>query len=516
MVGLDSPQSKHEPFAETPWTQESREWQTLDERLPLDHPARHIAAAVERLDLGPLYESYLGVGKLALRPDLLLKMVLYEKHVKRPSPADWTKDARENEPVRWLLFGMQPSRACLYAFRDRFAPFLLEWNAQELHFAMEVGCTSAARASLDSSSVAAHAARRSLLNQERLEKRHQVIDEELRCRQRGDSLPEKPGWLASTKAGLRQQQQRYQRAAKILAQRQAANSQRRSDKRKPADKVLISPTDPEAILARDKLNVFRPLYNVQVVRDLDSPLILSYDVCLQNNDNGVLEPMIERMIDNVGVKPEKLLVDSGYVSIEHLQFCAQAGITMYGPSQENDYSKQNGKKAQHNQFTALPKSAFQWLEKEQTYQCPEGHRLEFGGTKTSPRADHTIKLNLYTCPPDHCLDCPRRQECTHTPQKGRTVSRMENEELLDELRTRMQTTEAKQLYKLRSQTVELSFADMKEHRGLRRFHGRGLARAKAEVGTLVLTNNMMHVEAVRDGPVSDSQTKYPKLSASCR
>jgi hypothetical protein len=367
---------------------------------------------------------------------------------------------------------------------------------------MAEGCTQATRVALDSTSVAAHAARRPLLNQERLEKRRQVIDEELRCRQRGVSLADKPGWLAPTETGLRQQQQRYQRVAEILAQRQAANARRRSDKRQPDDKVLVSPTDPEAILARDKLGVFRPLYSVQVVRDLDSSLIFSYDVWPQNNDNGVVEPMIESMTDNVGVKPNELLVDSGYVSMAHLQFCAQAGITLYGPSQENDFSKHNGKKVQHNQFTGLPKSAFRWLGEEQTYRCPEGHRLELCGMKTSPRADYTIQMAMYTCPPEHCLACPRQKECTRTPQKGRTVSRMENEELLDALRARMRTPEAKQLYRLRSRTVELIFADWKEHRGLRRFHCRGLPRARAEVGTLVLAHNILLVEKARD-PVHD-------------
>ena len=99
-----------------------------------------------------------------------------------------------------------------------------------------------------------------------------------------------------------------------MAQRQKANARRRSKKRKPADKVLVSPADPEAALARDKENVFRPLYTVQLLRDLDSPLIFSYEVLTQNNDNSVLEPMIERMVDNVGSKPKEVLVDSGYVS----------------------------------------------------------------------------------------------------------------------------------------------------------------------------------------------------------
>jgi len=120
--------------------------------------------------------------------------------------------------------------------------------------------------------------------------------------------------------------------------------------------------------------------------------------------------------------------------------------------------------------------------------------LEFAKTPRQPRADHKITLTLSTCPPEHCQACPRQPACTRTPKKGRTVSRMHNEELLDEWRARRETDEAKPLYKLRSRTVEQSFADLKEHRGLRRFHGRGPRRVRAEVGSLVLTNNLLAVE----------------------
>jgi Transposase DDE domain len=214
----------------------------------------------------------------------------------------------------------------------------------------------------------------------------------------------------------------------------------------------------------------------------------------------VLEPMVEQMLDNVGQKPAELLVDSGYVSMQHLEFCAAAGITLYGPCQENDFSQENGKKPQSNQHTQLPKSAFPWLPEERTYQCPEGHRLRFAKQQTQPRADHTVTLDIDTCPPEHCLPCPRQSACTRTPQKGRSVSRMENEDLLDALRARMQTDDAKKLYRLRSRTVELSYADLKEHRGLRRFHGRGQSRAATEIGLLVLANNLLCLESHRRQP----------------
>lgn len=482
-------------FAPPPWTSESESWQALDQRLPADHLARRVTRAVEHLDLSPLWNSYYGVGKKALRPDLLLRAVLYEMQNKRPSPAQWTRDVRENEPVRWLLFGMEPSRAQLYDFRDRLAPFLEAWNAEALQWAMDEQMTAAERASLDSSSIAANATRRCFLNEERLQERCEVIDERLHGTPPDDPLAQPPGWLAKTEAGLREQKQRYEHAAEVMQQRQEANAQRPSSKRKPADKVLVSATDPDAALARDKDGVFRPLYTVQVLRDLDTPLIFAYDVVAQNNDNGVLQPMIERMTDNVGVKPKEVLVDSGYVSMRHLEFCSQAGITLYGPNQKNDFSEKNDKKPQSNQHTELPKSAFRWLVEEQTYQCPEGHRLKFAKKQTQQRVDHTIVLSLYVCPPEHCQACPRQSVCTRTPQKGRSVSRMENEELLDALRERMQMPEAKTLYKQRSRTVELNFADMKEHRGMRRFHCRGPNRVHAETGTVVLVHNLLTVDA---------------------
>jgi transposase len=487
-------------FAPTPWTEDSQAWQVLDERLAEDHLARRVARAVAGLDLSPLVDSYLGVGKKALRPDLLLRLVLYEMHNNRPSPAQWARDARESEAVRWLLFGMEPSRSWLYDFRDRLAPFLAAWNAEVLHAAMDEELTLATRAALDSTSVAACAARRQLLNKERLQQRREVIDKACERVAHGEIITDGPQWLGRTQGGLRLQQQRYQRAAEILAERLAANAKRRKCDRRPTAKVLVSPGDPEAVLARDKLNVYRPLYSVQLLRDLDSPLILSYDVLVQNNDNGVVEPMVERMLANVGRKPAQLLVDSGYVSIQHLEFCAAAGITLYGPCQENDFSVANGKKPQSNQHTKLPKIAFAWLAEERTYRCPEGHRLRFAKQQTQERADYTVTLDIYTCPAEHCLACPRQTDCTRTPHKGRSVSRIQNEELLDALRARMQTEEAKQLYRLRSRTVELSYADLKEHRGLRRFHGRGRTRAATEVGLLVLAHNLLCLESHRRQP----------------
>jgi len=74
----------------------------------------------------------------------------------------------------------------------------------------------------------------------------------------------------------------------------------------------------------------------------------------------------------------------------------------------------------------------------------------------------------------------------------------------------MQTPEAKQLYQRRGQTVELRFADSKEHRNLRRLSGRGLQRARIEVGLLVLSHNALEVLKARTQPANTEPSAKPE------
>ena len=92
-----------------------------------------------------------------------------------------------------------------------------------------------------------------------------------------------------------------------------------------------------------------------------------------------------------------------------------------------------------------------------------------------------------------CQACPLRQQCTTSKQSGRSVQRSEHDDLIIAHRAWMETADAKAVYRLRGQTIELVFADVKEHRGLRRFSGHGLARVRAEFALEVLLHNLLVV-----------------------
>ena len=501
MIGDPSPDAKTSArFAETPWTEHSKPWRDLDEKLPPDHLAREVRDAMIHLDLAPLYRTYHGLGKAAHRPDLMLAMVLFELRRGRPKPSQWHQDTHENYALWWLGFGIEPSRTCWYEFRDRTGPCLDIFNSTLLHQAVADDLTTARRGALDGSAVAANASRRRLINDERLGQRLQQLKTVAEDEAQGEEIEGLPGWMGKTSPGRRRQQDCYLHAQDKLAEFQAANAQRPPSQRRAPDKVVVSPGDPEAPLGLDKDHVYRPLYTVQTVRDVDSPLILAYDVFAQASDAATLPPMLQRSHQLTGRSLNDLLVDCGYVTGIDLAECLAQGVTLYGPWKENDWSRPKSP-------ALFSKDRFTWRGDLDAYTCPAGQLLRRTGRhKRKCSGGREVVESTYRGDADTCQACPLRQQCTTSKKSGRSVQRSEHEDLIISHRAWMETAEAKAMYRLRGQTIEIVFADVKEHRGLRRFSGHGLTRVRTEFALEILLHNLLvvhrslkqrlHVEAI--------------------
>ena len=476
-------------FAEPPWDEHTPRWQEIDQCLPADHLARQVNEVIEELDLAGLFATYSGRGSKALWPDLLLRLVIYEMQRGRLSPSQWFLDARENEPAQWLLFGVKPSRTALHEFSDRLQGFWDDWNEQVLYKAQALGLPVGDRVALDGTLIAALASRHRMVNQKTLTERLELLQQTVSTELQGRPIESPPGWMAKHPATRESQLARYRQAQTRLEQLQAENANRTSSKRKKPEKVVMSVSEPDAVPGRDKLKTFRPLYNVQLMHDLDSAFITAYELFARQNDPGTIGPMLDRSVELVGKKPGVVLGDSAYAGGPDLALCEQAGVTVYAPVSENGFSESQGRKGKKSQ---LAKKQFTWLPEEQTYRCPEGHLMTARKTTSRERSNDRIVLQTtYRCSSEHCRTCPRQQACTPSPQLGRSISRLEHEDLVDELRTRMQTPEAKELYNLRRQTIELRYADLKQHRQLRRFNHYGPRRARAQIGAAVLAYNLL-------------------------
>lgn len=551
--GSDAHHHDHGHWLTPPWTADSPAWQDIDRRLDETDLARRIRAVVLRLDLTELRRAYWGVGKPAFPPELMLMVVLYEMHSGQLHPGRWAKDCQLFDPVKWLAMGLQPSPSYFYSFRKRLGPQLRSWNQQVLDCALAEGQTKGDAVSIDGTFVAALGSRHRLIKAKTLAQRLEALraalaadcrtarardQAELACgssdsvvtathfvgatamtdvsaEPRAEAVPaagpsvaaaRPPYWMAKTPAGRRRQWHRLKQAQDRLhellthhAQRQTHKSKR---KRRHADQVRISPSEPEAALGRDKLKTFRPLYDVHLASDLDTPLILDYQVHATTTDAGLFIPTVKSLKQTLGHEPERALVDGIYATAANLAYGAEHGVTIYAPVDKKPASAAvDGKAAPAQKACQIPKEQFRWSAAEETDYCPEGHRLVQTGSRVEKKEqDQEILVYQYRCPPQHCQACPKAPECTSAPHKGRTITRSQHEDKVEELRQRMHTPEGEALYKKRGQTIEPRIGDLKAHRGLRCFAGFGIALALIQVGLLVLVHNALYLTKPRNPP----------------
>lgn len=205
--------------------------------------------------------------------------------------------------------------------------------------------------------------------------------------------------------------------------------------------------------------------------------------------------MLDRTQEVTGVMMTQISTDAGYASLLDLQECRDRGVQLVAPVQENDFTEKKRAKAAN---PIMGKDQFQWLPEEQTYSCPMGHRLTYRGREQKRRrGKQAVIQHRFHCPAEHCTGCPLRDRCVRNPEKGRTVKRLEGEELIEAHKKFMNTPEAKAANRLRGSVIERCFADAKQHRNLRHLHGRGLNRAKAEIGLVVLAQTVLTLARLR-------------------
>jgi transposase len=454
--------------------------------------------------LNTLEGAYRRSGSQPYDPKLMLRMVLYEILEARRSPAQWHRDITVNKALLWLGRGIRPSRTACYTFRDRMGSVIQSIHEILMKRALSDHLLKGTTGVLDGTFVRACASRHRLVNHQTLTTRIEQLRAASMLDTQQQTLDVIPKWMARTAAGRLEQQHRFLRAMTVLEQRLAANRRKPKDKRLQERRVYVSTSDPEAPLGRDKEKVFGPIYAPQFVIDSESRLVMAWDVFAQATDSGTLSPMIVKAKHIVGDQLRRVSADSGYCSLLDLQICESQSIELFAPFQENSFTEQ---KRQAKPPKQIPRSRFEWNATEQTYRCPEGHLLKHTGReRRSRRNSEFVFEHRFQCPRELCQSCPLMSQCLRPSSSSRTIKRLEGQERLEAHQLKMKTEEAKAIHRLRGSLVERSFGDAKRHRQFQRFHGRGLARAKAETGLVILAQNLLTLSRLRNPAKPTPQT----------
>ena len=468
-------------------------WNEIGQKLAEDDIARIVERQVNAMNRQALDDLYDGVGSLAYDPLMLLKMVLYQYLKGRRSPATWFEEAKLNEAMQWLGRGYTPARRTWYNFRDRVGQAIDQLHRQMIDHAIEHNLLDPAVGVQDGTSVAACASRHQMINKETLDRRKQLLRKVVEGQH--PSAEPLPLWVPPTDIGRHDLSERMQRAGEVLDERIAKNAEKQAGKRKDPTKIQVSLTDPIAPLGRDKMKVFRPLYTVQYAIEPTSRLIMGYCCDAIATDSGSLIPMVDSIQKIVAGRFKTMMADAAYCSIIDLRGCVDRGVELLAPVQANSFTE---KKKQAKANRQIPRDKFRFDEARNCYQCPAGHELTYSGRERKQRhGGQSLWESRYRCAAVHCGSCPIRAQCLRPGSLSRTIKRLEGQELLDAQRAKMSDPEVQSRYALRGQTVELGFADAKSHRGLQRFHGRGIDRARTETGLLVLAQNLLRLDRLK-------------------
>jgi transposase len=213
-------------------------------------------------------------------------------------------------------------------------------------------------------------------------------------------------------------------------------------------------------------------------RTVDSKCNIIVDCHITKGNVHDSQPYISRMeyIKNkFGFNIKEVGVDSGYDTTDIKKYFEDNNI--FGVIAYRRYQQGN---------TNIRKYEFKYNKEQDCYICPKtGVTLPYTG-----RVDRNGYK--YYSDRENCQGCPHINECCRA-QGYRIIRRLICEELNENARERRLSEKGKQLYKLRKEKIERSFADSKNNHGYRYAMYRGIEKNQNYTWLICAAQNMKNI-----------------------
>jgi transposase len=445
--------------------------EALDDYVGPENPVRFIEAFVEGLDLavaGFARVQSKDTGRPGYAPADLLKLYIYGYLNRVRSSRRLEAETHRNIEVIWLLRHLKPDfktiadfrRDNRHAFRAIFRQFVLLCRQLDL-FGRELLAVDGTRIKAVNNKDR-NFTRASLT--EFIKLADAKLDDYLQRLDTSDVTE-------NATVGSR---------VKNLAEKIAAIGKRRTRckdmlaelDRTGADQISLTDPDSRAMAAHTHVAVG---YNVQVAVDVKHKLIVEQQVTNQVVDMGLLTQTAKPAKEALGVEAIAVVADRGYFKIEDIEACEKAGIEPYVPRPQRGPSVKAG---------LFRKDEFRYDAASDRYVCPTGQRLHPYSSsllRGLTKINYTNKLA--------CDDCAIRSRCTGG--RFRTVSRLQNEAVLDRMQTRL--AKRPDVLDRRREAVEHPFGSIKQWMNQGAFLMRGLEKVRAEFSLTALAYNLRRV-----------------------
>jgi len=459
---------------------------------------RVVDAFVGSLDMGGLgfrRSRPARTGRPGYDPRDLLALYLYGYANDVRSSRRLEQECRRNVEVMWLLHQLTPDFKTIADFRKDNGPAFVAACRAFVAFCLEHELVTTRSVVLDGSKFQAVASPKRILDRRRLEQEMARLDAEaaayLAALDAADAAEEGAGEGAGGDAGEGAADPAAERA-RIEAALAALDKRRRraADKHATvtasgADKTVE--TEPEATVMGKKAEPKRPAYNVQIVVDPRTSLIVHHAVTDHANDVNLLHAMASATKQDLGLDRMIVIADAGYSDGAEAAACEADGITPCVPPTRGSNSR--GDFFDRARFTYDPSS--------DTYTCPNGRLLR--------RHHNDAKRSVvqYRAADKDCAACPLKPQCTNAQR--RSIRRHLHDPALARMAARVAAYPG--LMRLRRSRVEHPFGTIKRRMGGGRFLLKGLQKTGTETALAVTAYNLRRLTSI-----IGSQTLITKLA----
>lgn len=461
-------------------------WRVVDvERLiGEEHAARAIWEFVGKLDLSGYSEEIRAVegqaGRPAWEPRLLISLWVYAYSEGVGSGRAIEQLCEWDPAYQWLTGAAVVNAHTLTDFRVKHEAALKGLFVQILGLLSADGLITLERVMQDGTKIRANAAPDSFRRKERVEQGLKQAREQVAA---VEAMSEEETSRRVAQGRKRAQRERQERLEKVLEEfEKLAEEGSAKDK----EKRRVSTTDPQARVMKQPDGGFAPSYNVQINTDGQNGVIVAVGVVQAGNDFEQLEPGIDRVEQNLGKTPDQAVTDGGFLSRDNIVAMKKREIEFIAPCGD-EVGKGKSSYEVRGVSAQYHSSQFVYDAQSDSYRCPQGKTLSYEGKEQR----HTQVSYRYRAQRSDCQGCPvRGQCCPGNRVTGRSIHRSEELAEVAEFRQRMQSEQAREIYRQRAQVAETPNLWIKAKFGLRQFSVRGLSKVGMEALWACLTYNI--------------------------
>ena len=450
-----------------------------------DHPVRAIWARVGRLDLSSFYakiESVDGVaGRPAWDPRLLMSLWIYAYSQGVSSAREMGRLSEYDPAYQWLTGMKEVNYHTLSDFRVAHKGALEELFIQVLAVMSSEGLITLERVMHDGTKIRACASADTFRREDKIQKHLALAREHLKQIEEAGEEEVSARLAKARERAAREKLESLELALKELEKVRADKSGQEE-----VEKARVSMTDPEARIMKQSEGGFAPSYNVEISTDATAGVIVGVEATQAGSDYQQLVPAVDKIEENMGRPPEEMVTDGGFVSRENILAMHERGINFIG-SMGDGKNQSAGQMNRRGVAEEFHPEAFSYDAASDTFTCPAGKLLHYEDKEERPgRTNHRYRAQA-----SNCRVCPFRDKCCPTnATKGRTIVRGVDHPVVAAFINKMQTEEAKKIYRKRGAVAEFPNAWVKSKIGLRQFRMRGLIKAGIEALWACLTYNV--------------------------